>query len=164
MPVDSETPYVLVDAAGTARCSRRSSATPACRGPCSGAQAQAEAAAAAALAAAEAEPEPEAAADAAAAGAGRSERAAAAHRARRPSVTVDVLNATPTGGLAATVGDQLAEQGFSVGDVGNESAAVDHTVVRHGSGAAEQARTVAAAVPGADLVPDEQIAATPSSS
>ncbi|MGY1607358.1 LCP family glycopolymer transferase [Geodermatophilus sp. SYSU D00700] len=67
------------------------------------------------------------------------------------AVTVDVLNGTATRGLASTVADQLRQQGFTVGTVGNETGGVDGTVVRHGPGALEQARTVAAAVPGAVL-------------
>jgi LCP family protein required for cell wall assembly len=66
-------------------------------------------------------------------------------------ITVDVLNGTATSGLAATVADQLRAQGFGVGQVGNELGVVNETVVRHGPGAEEQARTVAAAVPGAVL-------------
>ncbi|PWW22614.1 LytR family transcriptional attenuator [Geodermatophilus normandii] len=73
------------------------------------------------------------------------------------SVTVDVLNGTATGGLAGTVGDLLRQQGFTVGQVGNERGAVDRTVVRHGPGVVEQARTVAAAVPGAVLQPSDAI-------
>jgi LCP family protein required for cell wall assembly len=70
-------------------------------------------------------------------------------------ITVDVLNGTATGGLAATVADQLRAQGFGVGQVGNELGVVNETVVRHGAGAEEQARTVAAAVPGAVLQPSD---------
>ncbi|MGY1712263.1 LCP family protein [Geodermatophilus sp. SYSU D00758] len=66
-------------------------------------------------------------------------------------VTVDVLNATATGGLAATAAEQLRTQGFVVGAVGNEPGAVAGTLVRYAPEAAEQARTVAAAVPGATL-------------
>ncbi len=70
-------------------------------------------------------------------------------------ITVDVLNGTATGGLAATVADQLRAQGFGVGQVGNEPGAVDETVVRFGADAREQARTIAAAVPGAVLQPSD---------
>ncbi|SHN82584.1 transcriptional attenuator, LytR family [Geodermatophilus obscurus] len=66
-------------------------------------------------------------------------------------IPVDVLNGTATSGLAGTVADQLRAQGFGVGQVGNELGVVNQTVVRHAPGAEEQARTVAAAVPGAVL-------------
>jgi LCP family protein required for cell wall assembly len=73
------------------------------------------------------------------------------------SVTVDVLNGTGTTGLAATVADALRAQGFGVGAVGNEEGTVSQSVVRHGPGVVEQARTVAAAVPGAVLEPSDAI-------
>jgi hypothetical protein len=76
------------------------------------------------------------------------------------SVTVDVLNGTATTGLAATVADLLAAQGFAVGAVGNEPGTVNETVVRHGPGVVEQARTVAASVPGAVLQPSDSIGDT----
>ncbi|SDN94961.1 LCP family protein [Geodermatophilus sp. DSM 45219] len=66
-------------------------------------------------------------------------------------ITIDVLNGTATSGLAATVGDQLRAQGFGIGEVGNELGVVNETLVRYAPGAEEQARTVAAAVPGAVL-------------
>ncbi|SHG75918.1 LCP family protein [Geodermatophilus nigrescens] len=75
-------------------------------------------------------------------------------------VTVDVLNGTATSGLASTVADLLRAQGFTVGQVGNETGVVNETVVRHGPGVAEQARTVAAAVPGAVLQPSDAIGDT----
>jgi LCP family protein required for cell wall assembly len=70
-------------------------------------------------------------------------------------ITVDVLNGTATGGLAATVADQLRAEGFGVGQVGNELGVVNETVVRFGAEAREQARTIAAAVPGAVLQPSD---------
>jgi hypothetical protein len=73
------------------------------------------------------------------------------------SVAVDVLNGTGTSGLAATVAGLMRAQGFVVGDVGNEPGTVNETVVRHGPNALEQARTVAAAVPGAVLQPSDSI-------
>ncbi|MET0763626.1 MAG: LytR C-terminal domain-containing protein [Blastococcus sp.] len=76
------------------------------------------------------------------------------------SVTVDVLNGTATTGLAATVADLLRAQGFAVGAVGNEPGTVNETVVRHGPGVVEQARTVAASVPGAVLQPSDSIGDT----
>ncbi len=76
------------------------------------------------------------------------------------AVTVDVLNGTATAGLASTVGDLLRQQGFTLGQVGNERGTVGQTVVRHGPGALEQARTVAAAVPGAVLQPVDAVGDT----
>jgi LCP family protein required for cell wall assembly len=67
------------------------------------------------------------------------------------SITVDVLNGTGTTGLGATVADALRAQGFAVGAVGNETGTVNETVVRYGPGVAEQAKTVAAAVPNSVL-------------
>jgi LCP family protein required for cell wall assembly len=75
-------------------------------------------------------------------------------------VTVNVLNGTATTGLAATVADALRAQGFVVGTVGNEPGTVNESVVRHGPNVAEQARTVAAAVPGAVLQPSDAIGDT----
>ena len=66
-----------------------------------------------------------------------------------------MLNGTATSGLAATVAEQMRAQGFGVGQVGNELGVVNETVVRYGAGAEEQARTVAAAVPGAVLQPSD---------
>jgi LCP family protein required for cell wall assembly len=73
------------------------------------------------------------------------------------TITVDVLNGTGTTGLAGQVADQMRAQGFGVGTVGNEPGAVSQTLVRFGPNAAEQARTVAAAVPGAALQPSDSI-------
>ncbi|MFP5369600.1 MAG: LCP family protein, partial [Actinomycetes bacterium] len=75
-------------------------------------------------------------------------------------VTVDVLNGTGTTGLAATVADSLRAEGFGVGSVGNEPGTVNESVVRHGPNVGEQARTVAAAVPGAVLQPSDAIGDT----
>ena len=72
-------------------------------------------------------------------------------------ITVDVLNGTGTTGLAGTVADAIRGQGFGVGTVGNEPGTVNESVVRFGPGAEEQARTVAAAVPGAVLQPSDAI-------
>jgi LCP family protein required for cell wall assembly len=73
------------------------------------------------------------------------------------TITVDVLNGTGTTGLAGQVADLMRAQGFAVGTVGNEPGAVSQTLVRFGPNAAEQARTVAAAVPGAVLQPSDSI-------
>jgi LCP family protein required for cell wall assembly len=72
-------------------------------------------------------------------------------------ITLDVLNATGTTGLAATVATDLEAQGFGVGEIGNDEASVEQSVVRHGPAMAEQARTVAAAVPGAVTRVNERI-------
>ena len=76
------------------------------------------------------------------------------------AVGVDVLNGTGTTGLAATVADLLRGQGFTVGAVGNEPGTVNESVVRYGPNVLEQARTVAAAVPGAVLQPSDSIGDT----
>ncbi len=75
-------------------------------------------------------------------------------------ITLDVLNGTGTTGLAATVADQLRAQGYTVGAVGNETGSVAQSVVRHGPGAIEAARTVAAAVPGSVLEASDAIGDT----
>jgi LCP family protein required for cell wall assembly len=75
-------------------------------------------------------------------------------------VTVDVLNGTSTSGLAATAAEAMRAQGFVVGTVGNAPTAVAQTTVRYGTAAAEQAKTVAAAVPGSVLQADPAAGAT----
>jgi LCP family protein required for cell wall assembly len=75
-------------------------------------------------------------------------------------ITADVLNGTSTTGLAGKAAAALRAQGFVVGTVGNAPAAVSGTVVRYGPQAAEQARTLAAAVPGAVLRADPAGGAT----
>jgi LCP family protein required for cell wall assembly len=73
-------------------------------------------------------------------------------------VTVDVLNATGTSGLAATAAEALKAAGFTIGEVGNDPTPVGTSVVRHGPDAAEQARTAAAAVPGSVLQAGDALA------
>jgi LCP family protein required for cell wall assembly len=73
------------------------------------------------------------------------------------AVAVDVLNGTGTTGLAGTVAELMRAQGFRVGTVGNEAGTVNESVVRYGPNSLEQARTVAAAVPGAVLQPSDSI-------
>ncbi|SDE36944.1 transcriptional attenuator, LytR family [Blastococcus fimeti] len=75
-------------------------------------------------------------------------------------VSLDVLNGTGTGGLAATAAAELQAQGFAVGDVGNADGTVSQSVVRHGPGMVAQARTVAAAVPGSVLQASDAIGDT----
>lgn len=43
-------------------------------------------------------------------------------------ITVNVLNATPRGGLAKETADELKKRGFKIGDVGNATAAYDKKV------------------------------------
>ncbi|WP_234358773.1 LytR C-terminal domain-containing protein [Streptomyces sp. NRRL B-24085] len=43
-------------------------------------------------------------------------------------ITVNVLNATPRGGLAKKTADELKKRGFRIGDVGNATAAYDKKV------------------------------------
>lgn len=76
------------------------------------------------------------------------------------AVSVDVLNGTATTGLAATVADLMRAQGFVVGAVGNEPGTVNESVVRYGPNVLEQAKTVAASVPGAVLQPSDSIGDT----
>jgi LCP family protein required for cell wall assembly len=73
-------------------------------------------------------------------------------------VTVDVLNATGTKGLAATAAEALKAEGFTVGEVGNEPGPVSSSVVRFGPDVEAQARTAAAAVPGAVLQGSDALA------
>jgi LCP family protein required for cell wall assembly len=67
------------------------------------------------------------------------------------AVTVDVLNGTGRAGLAGKVADALRGQGFVVGTVGNATETVSSSTVRYGTGAADKARVLASAVPGAVL-------------
>ena len=73
-------------------------------------------------------------------------------------VTVDVLNATGTKGLAATAAEALKAEGFVIGEVGNEPGPVSSSVVRFGPDVEAQARTAAAAVPGAVLQGSDALA------
>jgi LCP family protein required for cell wall assembly len=156
VPAGSKTPYVLLDAAATGSLFETVIRDTRVPSDVLAVQAEQEAAAAAALKAETATAAPD---DAAAAAAPAAPDTRQGPIVAPSDVTLDVLNATATAGLAGEVGDQLEAEGFSVANVGNESAPVDRTVVRHGEDAAEQAKTVAAAVPGAELVPSEGIAA-----
>jgi hypothetical protein len=70
-------------------------------------------------------------------------------------VTVRVLNATDTRGLAATVAAELQARGMTVTEIGNDEAEVAETAqVRHGPESVLQARTVAAQFPGVVVVDD----------
>lgn len=69
------------------------------------------------------------------------------------SVTLTVLNATQTQGLARSVANQLSADGFGIHDTGNAPAGSSPTdvVIRYGPDRADSAKTVAAALPGAKL-------------
>ena len=76
-------------------------------------------------------------------------------------VTLTVLNSTSRTGLAGSTAEQLTARGFTVGAVGNDSGApiAGTAVVRHGPEGLLAARTVAAHVPGAQLVDDARAGA-----
>ncbi len=123
VPAGSETPYVLVDAAGTGSLFETVIRDTRVPSDVLTIQAQEEAAAVAALQAADTAGSEAAPDDAAPAEAPTDPDALTV----APSdVTLDVLNATTTAGLAKDVGDQLEAQGFTVPQVGNDSATVDH--------------------------------------
>lgn len=78
------------------------------------------------------------------------------------SVSLSVWNGTEQVGLAAVVADDLAGEGFAVIETGDASAigvtGVVGTEVRHGSGAADDARSAAARLPGdVQVVPDDSL-------
>jgi len=68
-------------------------------------------------------------------------------------VTLKVLNGTLITGLGARTRTALLEHGFKIPETAGNTARKDHkkTVVRHGPGQEAAARTVAAAIPGADV-------------
>jgi LCP family protein required for cell wall assembly len=68
-------------------------------------------------------------------------------------VTVSVENATGIAGLAHRVAGQLRDVGFQIGDIGTVATG-SRTELRYSPDRADSARTVAAAVPDAVLVPD----------
>jgi hypothetical protein len=79
------------------------------------------------------------------------------------SVTLRVLNATDTAGLAQTVATALEERGFVIGEVANDSSGREVTGVgelRHGPRGNEAARYVRVYVPGSDDYPDTRADAT----
>jgi hypothetical protein len=156
VPAGSETAVVLLDAAATRGLFE--SIIDSTRVPPTVLEAQAEAAAASAAAlAAQAEAEEAAAAEEAPEAETAAPEGPPGLTVPPSEITLDVLNGTGTTGLAASVADELQAQGFGVGDVGNEPGTVNGTIVRHGPEAAERARTVAAAVPGATLEPSSSI-------
>ena len=72
------------------------------------------------------------------------------------SITLTVLNATSTQGLARSVADQLSGDGFAIARTGNAPAGSSPTdvVIRYGPDHVDSAKTVAAALPGAKLTLD----------
>ena len=74
----------------------------------------------------------------------------------KPTLTVDVFNASALRGLARSVSDQLAEQGFPPGTVGNSPIRTT-SVVRYPTGGQESARTVAAALGGVPVEEDSRL-------
>ncbi|HVU71577.1 MAG TPA: LCP family protein [Mycobacteriales bacterium] len=74
------------------------------------------------------------------------------------SITVDVLNGSGQRGQAGKVGTDLQGVGFKIGTIGTAtSSGTTTTEVHYGSNRADSAKTVAAAIPGATLVPDSSI-------
>jgi LCP family protein required for cell wall assembly len=73
------------------------------------------------------------------------------------SISLEVLNSTDRNGFAAQASQDLAGIGFRIARTGNSPAGSDPaaTVVRYGPSRADSARTVAAAIPGAELKLDE---------
>ncbi|MDH6550238.1 LytR C-terminal domain-containing protein [Streptomyces sp. SAI-041] len=59
---------------------------------------------------------------------GASPTASAAPLPKPGQITVNVLNATPRGGLAKKTADELKKRGFRIGDVGNATATYDKKV------------------------------------
>ena len=75
----------------------------------------------------------------------------------KPTLAVDVFNASAVRGLAKSVSDQLTGQGFATGTVGN-SAVRRTSVVRYPTGGQDAARTVADALGGLPVEEDTQLA------
>jgi len=69
----------------------------------------------------------------------------------RSQVSVTVLNGAGRRGLASQTATALRSAGFTVAGSGNADGATDRTVVQYSPGKDAEARTLAAAVPGADL-------------
>ncbi|MDT2003745.1 LytR family transcriptional regulator [Rhodococcus opacus] len=67
------------------------------------------------------------------------------------SVTVQVSNASGESGLAATVADSLAAEGFQIYNVGNYTGTSSGTVIRFSPGHEAEAATLASSFPGAVL-------------
>jgi len=69
-------------------------------------------------------------------------------------VKLRVLNGTGQGGLAGQVARELGDIGFEVTTVGNAPEQAPKTVIRYSAVKESHARTIAAAVPGAELLLD----------
>lgn len=74
-------------------------------------------------------------------------------------IKIQVLNGgNPTDGIAGDTAEELGELGFDVMQVGAAPENVDRTIIKYSSSNEEQARVLAAAVPGAELVEDPSVA------
>jgi LCP family protein required for cell wall assembly len=73
---------------------------------------------------------------------------------------VRVLNATTTGGLAASVADLLAERGLETAGTGNATARLPRTRIIHPPGLREEAVVLRRLFPGATLVPNAEAEAS----
>ena len=75
------------------------------------------------------------------------------------SISLKVLNATSTNGLASKAGQALARVGFGTGGTGNapSSSSPSKTVVVYGPSRSESAKTLAAAVPGSATQEDNSL-------
>jgi LCP family protein required for cell wall assembly len=76
------------------------------------------------------------------------------------AVRVRVYNGTSQAGLAAKASDDLRAAGFIVATPRTRNTGATATVVRYGPTRADSARTLAAAVPGAELVADPTLGST----
>jgi LCP family protein required for cell wall assembly len=76
------------------------------------------------------------------------------------AVRVRVYNGTSQPGLAAKASDDLRAAGFIVATPRTRNTGATATVVRYGPTRADSARTLAAAVPGAELVADPTLGST----
>ncbi|CAN5225386.1 hypothetical protein BH20ACT5_BH20ACT5_14220 [soil metagenome] len=66
-------------------------------------------------------------------------------------IIVDVINGVGTVGLADRAATDLVGLGYQVGQLANEFSAATESIVRHGPGQLDAARTLSAAVPGSVL-------------
>jgi LCP family protein required for cell wall assembly len=80
----------------------------------------------------------------------------------RPSrIRLKVLNGTGVNGTARKAADELAGVGFVIRGTGDaDSSSYTQTIVRHGPSKADSARTVAAAIPGAQIQLDQTLGST----
>jgi LCP family protein required for cell wall assembly len=75
------------------------------------------------------------------------------------AVTVDVVNASGTTGLAATVSDALTAQGFATGTLGNAAGSSGHSTVTYGPGGHNDATRIAQTLGGLTVVSDRHVPA-----